>query len=52
MSNVDSMRLPHATKRPSATAARLTPFVEQALLFWGFSAAAGFWMAVIWWLVR
>lgn len=56
MSNIDSIRFPHATeqrKRASASVTpRLSPFVEQALLFWGFSAAAGCWMAVVWWIVR
>ncbi|MDO9412185.1 MAG: hypothetical protein Q7T81_06385 [Pseudolabrys sp.] len=55
MANIDSIRLSPGTepqRRPAVSAARLTPFVEKALLFWGFSAAAGFWMAVIWWIVR
>jgi hypothetical protein len=56
MSNIDSMRLPHATERDqrlsAVTAPALSPFVEKALLFWGFSAVAGCWMAVIWWIVR
>jgi hypothetical protein len=56
MSIIDSMRLPPAGERLARPAARvaprLSPFVEQALLFWGFAAVAGFWMAVIWWIVR
>jgi hypothetical protein len=55
MANLDSIRLSTRAERqhrPAAGEARLTPLVEKVLLFWGFSAAAGFWMAVIWWIVR
>ena len=37
-----------AASRPAAFA----PWLEQAILFGMFAAAAGFWMAVIWWIVR
>jgi len=34
------------------TALPATPAVEQTILFGMFTAAAGFWMAVTWWIVR
>jgi hypothetical protein len=50
MSNSDLMPLPRTTQRPAGArprlAAPLPPFVEKALLFWGFTAAALFWTAV------
>jgi hypothetical protein len=56
MSNTDSISFARANERQTRSAAsvapRLSPFAEKALLFWGFSAAAGCWMAVVWWIVR
>ena len=46
-----SARRPSA-QRPSARAEAFAPWLEQSILFGMFSAAAGFWMAVIWWIVR
>jgi hypothetical protein len=59
-----TMSLSHITDTRGAPARRLSarstasrpavvaPWLEQAILFGMFSAAAGFWMAVIWWIVR
>jgi len=41
-----------ATRGASSRPAAFAPWLEQAILFGMFSAAAGFWMAVIWWIVR
>ena len=41
-----------AAQRPSARAQAFAPWLEQSILFGMVSAAAGFWMAVIWWIVR
>jgi hypothetical protein len=38
--------------RGSARPAAFPPLVEQALLFGLFAAAALFWIAMIWWIVR
>ncbi len=42
----------NSAQRPSARAQAFAPWLEQSILFGMFSAAAGFWMAVIWWIVR
>lgn len=39
-------------RKTSARAEAFAPWLEQSILFGMFSAAAGFWMAVIWWIVR
>jgi hypothetical protein len=38
--------------RPAARAKAIAPWLEQSILFGMVSAAAGFWIAVIWWIVR
>ena len=58
----DLLSLPRVDKRPrasqitariaSGTPAPFPPLVEQALLFGLFAAAALFWIAMIWWIVR
>ncbi len=44
-------RRAEAPPRPQ-TPAPLAPWLEQTLLFGLFAAAALFWIAVIWWIVR
>ncbi len=41
-----------SSRQKSARPAPFSPLVEQALLFGLFAAAALFWIAVIWWIVR
>ena len=54
----DSLSLSRVNKRPrpsvraAARPAAFPPLVEQALLFGMFAAAALFWIAMIWWIVR
>lgn len=54
----DSLSFPRADKRPrpavraAARQPAFPPLLEQALLFSLFAAAALFWIAMIWWIVR
>jgi hypothetical protein len=56
MSHTDLIQPHRTSERPrhalASLAPRLSPFIEKAILFGTFSAAAGFWMAMIWWIVR
>jgi hypothetical protein len=48
----DSLRFIRPNDRPRAVPAPFPPLVEQALLFGMVAAAALFWIAVIWSIVR
>jgi hypothetical protein len=52
MADIESIHAPHAALGRAQTRAALPPAAEQTILFGMFTAAAGFWMAVIWWIVR
>lgn len=45
MSNAEPVPLPPRTPG-------FSPLIEQAILFTLFAGGAGFWMAVIWWILR
>lgn len=54
-SRVDKRPRPVArvsSRKTPAVPAPFSPLVEQALLFGLFAAAALFWIAMIWWIVR
>lgn len=52
MSDTESIRPQNTALGRAQSRAALPPAVEQTILFGMFAAAAGFWMAVIWWIVR